>query len=158
MKANVNWQQGMTFIGKAKSGFTIQMDADASLGGSDSGVRPMEMIALGLAGCTAMDVISILEKKRQDVTHFEVNVDAARSVDHPTVFTNAVITYVVTGHDIEEAALLRSIELSATKYCPVQAMLEQAFPMDLCYEIYEEEQDGSRLLVHQGVWQNLMQE
>ena len=118
----------------------------------------MEMIALGLAGCTAMDVLSILQKKRQDVTHFEVLVDAARSADHPKVFTNAMITYMVTGHDIEESALLRSMELSITKYCPVQAMLEQAFPMDLCYEIYEDEGSGNKHLVHQGVWQNLIPE
>lgn len=158
MKANVNWQQGMTFIGKANSGFAVQMDADRSMGGNDSGVRPMEMIALGLAGCTAMDVLSILQKKRQNVTHFEVMVDAARSADHPRVFTNAVITYLVTGHDVEESELVRSMELSITKYCPVQAMLEQAFPMDLCYEIYEDEGSGKKHLVHQGVWQNLIQE
>ena len=155
MKANVNWQQGMTFIGKANSGFAVQMDAERSLGGNDSGVRPMEMIALGLAGCTAMDVISILQKKRQDVTHFEVLVDAARSADHPRVFTNAVITYVVTGHDVEESALIRSLELSITKYCPVQAMLEQAFPMDLCYEIYEDEGEGNTRLTYQGTWQEM---
>lgn len=158
MKAIVNWQHDMTFIGEANSGFAIRMDADHSLGGNNTGVQPMEMIALGLIGCTAMDVISIMRKKRQDVTHFEVSIDAARSADHPKVFTNAVITYIVSGHDIDEAALLRSVELSVTKYCPAQAMLEQAFPMDLCYEIYEDEENGSRRLVHQGVWQNLIQE
>jgi putative redox protein len=158
MKANVTWQQGMNFMGKANSGFAVQMDADRSVGGNENGIRPMEMIALGLAGCTAMDVISILQKKRQNVTDFEVMVDAARSADHPKVFTNAVITYIVSGHDVEESALLRSIELSVTKYCPVQAMLEQAFPMDLCYEIYEDEGGGNKHLVHQGVWQNLIQE
>ena len=85
MKANVTWQNNMVFIGKPASGFPVQMDADLSFGGTEGGVRPMEMIALGLAGCTAMDVISILRKKRQDVTQFEVRVDAPRSADHRPV-------------------------------------------------------------------------
>jgi len=113
------------------------------------------MIALGLAGCTAMDVISILRKKRQDVTQFEVRVDAPRSADHPKVFTRAVITYIATGRSVDEDAVLRSIELAAIKYCPAQIMLELAFPMDLHYEIYEDEEDGSKRLTHQGVCQDL---
>ena len=158
MKATVNWQNNMTFIGKSASGFPVQMDAESSYGGSDSGVRPMEMIALGLAGCTAMDVISILRKKRQDVTQFEVKVDAPRSPEYPKVFTSAAITYIVVGKNIDEAAVLRSIELTATKYCPAQIMLEQAFPMDLQYEIYEDEGDGEKRLTYQGAWQDLLPE
>jgi len=158
MKATVNWQNNMTFIGKSASGFPVQMDADSSFGGTESGVRPMEMIALGLAGCTAMDVLSILQKKRQQVTQFEVKVDAPRSPEYPKVFTNAVITYIVTGKNVDEAAVLRSIELTATKYCPAQIMLEQAFPMDLHYEIYEDEGDGNRRLTAQGIWQELLME
>lgn len=158
MKAKVSWHEGMMFTGIADSGFPVRMDAVKAVGGNGSGIGPMEMIALGLAGCTAMDVISILQKKRQDVTHFEVKIDAPRSAEHPKVFTNAVITYILAGHDIEEDALLRSIELAATKYCPAQAMLEQVFPIDLCYEIYEVEDGGEKRLVHQGMWQNLMQE
>ncbi len=154
MKANVTWQNNMVFIGKSASGFPVQMDADLSFGGTESGVRPMEMIALGLAGCIAMDVISILRKKRQDVTHFEVNIDAPRSADHPKVFTKAVITYTITGRNVDENAVLRSMELAATKYCPAQIMLEPAMPMDLHYEIYEDEEDGSRRLIYQGNWQD----
>jgi len=155
MKANVTWQNNMVFIGKAASGFPIQMDSDPSYGGTNSGVRPMEMIALGLAGCIAMDVLSILQKKRQQITQFEVRVDAPRSPDYPQVFTSAVITYVVTGKHVDEAAVLRSIELTATKYCPAQIMLEQTFPMDLHYEIYEDEADGTKRLTYQGIWQNM---
>jgi putative redox protein len=118
----------------------------------------MEMVALGLAGCTAMDVISILLKKRQSVTQFEVTVDAARSAEHPKVFTHAIITYEVVGRDIDEIAVLRAVELSATKYCPVQAMLEQAFRMDLHYAIYEDEGDGKKHLTYQGVFQDLLHE
>ena len=155
MKAAVQWKENMTFIGKPDSGFAVQMDADPSFGGTNSGVRPMEMIALGLAGCTGMDVISILQKKRQQVTQFEVRVNAPRSAEHPKVFTNALITYIVTGKNVDESALLRSIELAATKYCPAQFMLAQVFPMELHYEIYEEEGDGRRRLTSQGIWQEL---
>lgn len=153
MKATVQWKDNMTFIGTPDSGFPVQMDADASFGGTNQGVRPMEMIALGLAGCTGMDVISILRKKRQQVTQFEVRVNAPRSADHPKVFTKALITYVVTGTHVDEAALVRSIELSMTKYCPVQVMLAYAFPMELHYEIYEDEQGGLPRLVAQGIWE-----
>ena len=118
----------------------------------------MEMLALGLAGCTAMDVLSILQKKRQKITGFDVSIDAPRSLDYPNVFTSAVLTLVITGQAIQEAALLRSIELSITKYCAVNAMLEKAFPIELRYEIYEEEGNGSRRLTYQGIWQLMEQE
>jgi putative redox protein len=157
MKAKVHWQEGLTFTGVADSGFPVRMDGAKAVGGQGSGVGAMEMIALGLAGCTAMDVISILQKKRQDITDFEVKIDAPRSADHPQVFTRAILTFIVTGHDVEESALLRAIELAATKYCPAYAMLEQVFPIEMCYEIYAEEA-GKNHLVHQGVWQNLMLE
>jgi putative redox protein len=155
MKATAQWKESMVFFGMPDSGFPVQMDADSSFGGTDQGIRPMEMVALGLAGCTGMDVISILRKKRQKVTQFEVRVNAPRSAVHPKVFTSALITYVVTGTDIEEAAVIRSIELSMTKYCPVQVMLSQSFSMELHYEIYEDELDGTRRLVSQGIWQEL---
>jgi putative redox protein len=153
MKATVQWKDNMTFVGMPDSGFAVQMDADASFGGTNQGVRPMEMVALGLAGCTGMDVISILRKKRQQVTGFEVRINAPRSPEPPKVFLRAEITYVLTGRNIEEAAVLRSIELSMTKYCPVQVMLSQAFPMELHYEIFEEEPGGTRRLTAQGIWE-----
>lgn len=155
MKAAVQWKENMTFVGTPDSGFSVQMDADSSFGGTNHGVRPMEMIALGLAGCTGMDVISILQKKRQQVTQFEVRVNAPRSAEHPKVFTSVLITYIVTGRNVHESALLRSIELSITKYCPVQYMLAQVIPMELHYEIYEDEGDGIRRLTYQGIWQEL---
>lgn len=158
MKATVQWKEKMVFVGMPASGFPVQMDADASFGGSNRGVQPMEMIALGLAGCTAMDVLTILQKKRQQVSKFEVKVDAPRSPDYPKVFTRALITYLVTGTSIDESAVLRAIELSATKYCPAQFMLAQAFPMELRYEIYEEDLDGAGRLISKGLWQELSTE
>lgn len=156
MKANVVWKGNMAFAGEADSGFPVSLDADTIAGGANSGARPMELIALGLAGCTAMDVISILKKKRQEVTRFEVRVDAPRAEEHPKVFTSAVITYIISGKNIDEASVLRAIELSATKYCPAQSMLGQAFPMDLRYEVYEDEGDENQRLTHQGGWQEMV--
>lgn len=158
MKAAVQWKENMTFVGTPDSGFTVQMDSDVGFGGTNSGVRPMEMLALGLAGCAGMDVLSILQKKRQQVTQFEVKVDAPRSHEYPKVFTSARITYIVTGKSIQEAAVLRSIELTATKYCPAQFMLAQAFPMELHYEIYEVKGQAERRLTFAGIWQGLSTE
>jgi putative redox protein len=158
MKATARWKEKMVFTGLPDSGFAVQMDSDDYFGGTQQGVRPMEMIALGLAGCTGMDVLSILLKKRQKVNQFEVHVNAPRSPEHPKVFTSARITFRVSGQNVDEAAVLRSIELSMTKYCPVQAMLAPAVPMELHYEIYEEEKDGIRRLVFQGIWQNYLME
>ena len=151
MQAKVNWQEGMSFAGTADSGFTIQMDAKKEVGGQGKGFIPMELMALSLAGCTAMDVISILRKKRQDVTDFEVRVDADRAEEHPKVFTRATINYLVTGHGVEENAVLRAIELTAESYCPAQAMLGQVFPIELHYQIFEEESGGNKL-VKEGVY------
>ena len=116
-------------------------------GGENTAARPMEFIVLGLAGCTGMDVISILQKKKQPVTDFQVQIHAQRADEHPKVISSAVIEYLVTGKDVDEAALLRAIELSAEKYCPAQAMLGKAFPMQLVYKIFDE--DG-KTLVKQG--------
>lgn len=85
----------------------------------------------GLAGCTAMDVISILQKKKQDVTHFEVKVNADRAKEHPKVFTKIGITFYVTGNEIDPVAVDRAIELSSTKYCPAHAMLGKVVPIEI---------------------------
>jgi len=158
MKADVIWRGNLTFEGQTGSGFTVPLDADPAVGGINTGPRPMEMVVMGLAGCTAMDVISILKKKRLEVTSFNVRVDAPRSSDHPKVFTSAVITYVISGKDIDEVAVLRAIELSTTKYCPAIAMLGQSFPIDHQYEIYEDDGDGQQRLTHQGSWQEMIAE
>jgi putative redox protein len=138
MDIKINWNGGMLFEGAGDSGFVQKMD------GENNAARPMEFIALGLAGCTGMDVISILQKKKQPVKNFQVVVHADRAEEHPKVFSRAVIEYLVTGKDIEESALLRAIELSAEKYCPAQAMLNKAFPIQLVYKIFDE--DGETVL------------
>ena len=137
MEVTLNWKNKMAFQGMADSGFQQAMDSDESVGGENSAARPMEFIALGLAGCTAMDVISILQKKKQVISDFQVKVHVERANEHPKVFTNAVIEYLVTGKNVSEESVLRAIQLSADKYCPAQAMLSKAFPIKLIYTIFD---------------------
>lgn len=137
MDAKVIWQQGLTFTGTADSGFSVPLGADPGVGGADDGFRPLELMAVSLAGCTAMDVISILKKKRQDVTAFEVSVHAERAQEHPRVFTQIKVEYLVTGHHVEQAAVERAMELSKTTYCPAQAMLARVAEIELSYQIIE---------------------
>jgi len=138
MDASVLWSHGLTFTGMADSGFSVTLGANPAVGSENDGFRPMELIAVGLAGCTAMDVISILKKKRQDVTGFEVKVHAERAPEYPKVFTSIVIEYIVQGRQIDPVAVERAIELSETKYCSAQAMLSKAVPIRHTYQIIEE--------------------
>jgi len=142
----------MTLTGTAETGFTVPMGASPAVGGADDGFRPMELLALSLAGCTAMDVISIMQKKRQDIAAFEVGVEADPAEEHPKVFSAAVIQYDITGHDISENALRRSIGLSSKTYCPAQGMLSKAMPITLRYSIYEGDSTEDRTLVVSGEW------
>jgi putative redox protein len=97
----------------------------------------MELILMGLAGCTAMDVVSILQKKRQDVTAFEIQVHAERAEEHPRPFTHATLEYVVTGHHVDRDAVARAIELSLEKYCGAHATLSKAMPIEHTFRIVE---------------------
>jgi putative redox protein len=146
MKAKVTWQKELQFVGVAESGFPVKLDSHSS---PETGVGPVEMVAIALAGCTAMDVISILAKKKVDVTGFEVKVNADRASDHPKRFIKAVLEYVIHGHGVDEASVRRAIELSVTKYCSVHAMLKDSFPIALTYSIYE----GDKL-VKEGTYQH----
>ncbi|HEY9088064.1 MAG TPA: OsmC family protein [Anaerolineaceae bacterium] len=129
MDAKVVWKHGLSFTGLADTGFELPLGADPSVGGENDGFRPMELFAIGLAACTGMDVISILRKKQQDVTAFEVRTHVNRTDQHPKVFSAVEVEYVVSGRSIDPAAVERSVELSITKYCPAQAMLSKAVPI-----------------------------
>jgi putative redox protein len=135
MDAKVVWSSGLSFTGSAQTGFTLPLGAHPDVGGDNDGFRPMELIAIGIAGCTAMDVISILQKKRQNITAFEVSLRADRSAEHPKVFTQMYIHYIIRGEEIDPKSVERAIELSETKYCPAQAMFNQILPIELSYEI-----------------------
>lgn len=137
MEAKVTWKNKLSFSSTGANGFTVPLSAEPKVGGDNDGFEPMELIAIGLAGCTAMDTISILQKKQQKVSAFEVLVHAERATEFPKVFTNIILEYIVTGYHVEPAAVERSIELSATKYCPAQAMLSQACKIEHKYSIKE---------------------
>jgi putative redox protein len=126
MEASVKWNGKISFTGSAGSGFSIPLDSSKDSGGDDQGFRPLELLLVGLAGCTAMDVISILVKKRQNVTSFDVKVHADRAADHPKIFTHIVVEYIVGGTGVDPAAVERAVELSKTKYCSANAMLAKA--------------------------------
>jgi len=147
MNAQVDWNGRMTFTGTADSGFEVPLGSYPEVGGDDDGFRPMELMAVSLAGCTAMDVISILKKKRQDVSDFQVKVETERADQHPKVFTKAVIEYHIAGTDIKENAVVRAMELSADAYCPAQAMIGKIIPLSLKYYIYEGEKISDATLV-----------
>lgn len=125
MEAKVTWQKKMSFVGTGKFGLTVPIDTSIENGGDSSGFSPMELLLVGLAGCTAMDVISILEKKRQKVSRFEVRVNGERASEHPKVFTNIVVEYIVGGKFIDRAAVERAVELSETKYCSAMAIISK---------------------------------
>jgi putative redox protein len=138
MEAKVVWRSGLGFTGSAaESGFTVPLGAEPRVGGANDGFRPLELLAVGLAGCTAMDVISILAKKRQVVTAFEVRVHADQADEHPRSFTQVLLEYLVTGRGVERAAVERAVELSETKYCPAQAMLRPAVSIESKISIVE---------------------
>jgi putative redox protein len=137
MDAKVVWKHGMSFEGIPESGFVIPMGTSVDVGGDDDGPRPLELFLVGLAGCTGMDVISILKKKRQDVTGFELRLHADRAAEHPKVFTRVVVEYIISGHQIDPAAVERAVDLSVTKYCPAQGMLNKACPIDHTITIHQ---------------------
>jgi putative redox protein len=137
MDAKVIWKEKMSFEGTADSGFKVTLGTIPEVGGDNDGFRPMELLAIGLAGCTAMNVISILNKKKQDVHDFEVRVHADRAEEHPRVFTHLTIEYIVSGKDLDRAAVERAVELSETKYCSAQAMFKKIVPIDRVITLHE---------------------
>lgn len=137
MNANLHWKYGMSFKGVADSNIDVLLSASKDHGGAGDGVVPMEMILMGLGGCTAMDVISILEKKRVNVTDFEIQLHADRATEHPKVFTDITIEYIIKGKNIDPAAVARAVELSENKYCPGMAMLRKAANITTSYRIEE---------------------
>ncbi len=142
MEVMLDWKDGLSFRGSAPSGFSLDMSAYKDVGGAGDGFAPVELVALGLGGCTAIDVISILKKKRQEVKSFQVRVSTQRSEKHPKVWKQAVIEYVVTGQDIDPAAVEGAIQLSSEKYCVVQNMLKAAVPIQTRFEIHTVEEQN----------------
>lgn len=137
MDASVTWKKGLEFDGVSGSGQKLALESSIDTSEHGTGIEPVELLLIGLAGCTGMDVISILQKKRQQVTAFAVEAHGDRAVDHPKVFTAIHLLYRVTGHNVEDAAVARAIELSQSKYCPAFAMLSGAVPITSSHTILE---------------------
>ncbi len=123
----------MKFWGENEAGLTIMMDASSEFGGENNGIKPMEMLLISLAGCTGMDVIEILRKKKQDVTDYEINVSGDRRDEHPRVFTKINVEHIVKGRNIDPEAVKRAVELSTDKYCSVIGMLKAGVPINVSY-------------------------
>ena len=137
MDAKVVWKGRMAFDGTSDSGFSVQLDSSPDVGGDNSGFRPFELVLVGLAGCTAMDVISILRKMRQDVTAYEVHAHAERATEHPRKFLHITVEYDITGRNLDPAMVQKAIDLSVTRYCGVQASLDPAIKVEHLFTIQE---------------------
>ena len=136
MDTKVTWKhEGLLLDATADTGGTIRLASGMDEGAS--GFRPMELMAMSLAGCTAMDVLSILQKKRQDVVDFEVKVHTESADTYPKIWVKTVVEYVVTGRDIDPAAIERAMDLSRERYCPAQNMLNKVVDIELKYTIVE---------------------
>ncbi|MCP4488939.1 MAG: OsmC family protein [Gammaproteobacteria bacterium] len=137
MKCRVKWLDHMTFVGESGSSHSVVMDAAPEAGGRDLGVRPMEMLLLGLGGCTAFDVVSILQKSRQEIEDCEVHIEAQRREEVPKVFTHIHIHFVVSGKYLKSERVEKAVNLSADKYCSASEMLGKAAKITHDYEVVE---------------------
>ena len=137
MKARVKWVKDAEFDGESGSGHHITMDGPPDFGGQNKGVRPMEMLLLGLGGCTAFDVVLILKKAHQPVEDCVMEIEARRAVQNPKVFTHIHVHFVVAGKGLKENQVSRAIQLSADKYCSASIMLGKAAPISHDFEIVD---------------------
>ena len=126
MKARIKWVEDATFLGEAGSGHAVVMDGPPDMGGRNLGVRPMEMLLLGMGGCTNFDVVHILKKQRQDVTDCVAELEAERADSEPKVFTKIHVHFVVKGNNLNESKVAKAVALSAEKYCSASIMLGNA--------------------------------
>ena len=124
--ARITWVQDALFVGESGSGHTITMDGSPDVGGRNLAARPMEMVLIGMGGCTAIDVASMLRKQRQDVRDIIVELEAERAEDHPKVFTSVKLIYRVRGKKLNRALVERAVSLSDEKYCSATAMIRKS--------------------------------
>ena len=137
MKCRIKWLDYMSFVGESGSGHSVVMDGAPEAGGRNLGVRPMEMLLLGLGGCTSFDVISILRKSRQQIVDCEVEIEAERAEEIPKVFTRIHVHFIVSGTDLDPKKVQKAVELSADKYCSASRMLEKSAAITHDFEIRE---------------------
>lgn len=135
MKAEVYMVKGLSFVGKADSNHWLAMDGPVGLQGAEAASRPMELLLLGLAGCTSMDVVSILLKKRAPLRAFRLEVDASRAEEHPKVFTAIHLTFYLEGEGLKEKDVIEAIRLSQEKYCSASVMFSKTCEITYEYKI-----------------------
>lgn len=137
MKCRIKWLDHMSFVGESDSGHSVVMDGAPDAGGRDLGVRPMEMLLLGLGGCSAFDVVSILHKSRQQIVDCEVEIEAERADEIPRVFTKIQMHFIVSGKGLDPKKVEKAVGLSADKYCSASKMLEKAAEITHDFEVRE---------------------
>ena len=137
MKARVKWVEGTLMVGESGSGHALVMDGPPEAGGRNLGARPMEMLLLGLGGCTQFDVVHILRKGRHQVTRCEVELEAERARSDPKVFTRIHVHFIVAGPGLSEKAVARAVALSAEKYCSASLMLGEVAEISHDFELVE---------------------
>jgi putative redox protein len=137
MKARVKWVEDVTFVGESGSGHALVMDGPPESGGRNLGPRPMEMLLIGMGGCTAFDIVLILKKARQQVTDCVVEIEAERADTVPKVFTRIHVHFIVTGFGLSDKQVARAVELSAEKYCSASIMLGKTANITHDYRIIE---------------------
>ena len=135
MTCRIKWLDHMSFVGESGSGHSVVMDGAPEAGGRNLGIRPMEMLLLGLGGCTAFDVVSILHKSRQQISDCEVEIEAERATEIPQVFTHIHVHFIVSGRELDKTKVAKAVSLSADKYCSASRMLEKAATITHDFEI-----------------------
>jgi putative redox protein len=124
--AKVSWVDGALFVAEGGSGHTFTMDGSPEVGGRNLASRPMEVMLMGMGGCTAIDVVSMLKKQRQDIEGVEVSLEAERAGDHPKVFNSVKLVYTFRGRKLNRALIERAVSLSDEKYCSATAMVRKS--------------------------------
>ncbi len=137
MNVVVKWVDNMMMVGESASGHAVVMDGPEQVGGKNLGIRPMEMLLLGMGGCTTIDVLSMLKKMREDVRNCRAEISAERADDHPKVFTKIHIHFVVKGNNLDEKKVDKAVGLSAEKYCSASIMLGKTATVTHDFEIYK---------------------
>jgi len=137
MKATIKWIDGVSFVGESESGHAVVLDGPPTAGGRNIGIRPMELLLLGMGGCSAFDVVSILTRGRQDLVDCRAELSAERAEEDPKVFTRIHVHFVVSGRGLKAATVERAIKLSAEKYCSASIMLGKTAEVTHDYEIVE---------------------
>lgn len=146
MKVRIKWVENVSFVGESETGHAVILDGAPENGGRNIGMRPMEMLLIGMGACTAFDVVTILKKSRQPIVDCVAEIEAERANDIPKVFTKIHVHFVVTGDNLNETQVERAVKLSAEKYCSASIMLSKSVAITHGYEIKSSEIKPSQII------------